>query len=182
MSHFPLTLAQIVATTWRARARDTIVFGGLTAGVLDLADAFVVTALNGGTPMRVLHAIASGLLGRAAYDGGVATAALGLCLHFFIATSAATVFYLASLKLPFLRRRPLAWGPIFGLGVWAVMYLIVLPVTFGRPFTMPPLTNLLNQLGIHALGVGLPIALFAARSARPRAASRSSEVPEFLSS
>ena len=170
MSHFQPTLSQIMASTWRARARDTIVFGGLTAGVLDLGDAFVVTALNGGTPMRVLHAIASGLLGRAAYDGGVPSAALGLFLHFVIATSAATVFYLASRGLPFLLCRPLVWGPIFGLCVWAVMYQIVLPITFGRPFTMPPLTTLLNQLGIHALGVGLPIALWAARSARPRAA------------
>ena len=155
-----------MASTVGARARDTIVFGGLTAGTLDILDAFVVTALNGGTPMRVLHAIASGLLGRAAYDGGAATAALGLLLHFFIATAAATTFYLASLKLPFLLRRPLVWGPIFGLCVWAVMYQIVLPLTFGRPFSMPALTTLLNQLGIHAFGVGLPIAMFAARSTR----------------
>ena len=171
-----------MASTWHARARDTIVFGGLTAGTLDILDAFVVTALNGGTPIRVLHAIASGLLGRAASDGGLPTAALGLCLHFFIAVSAATVFYLASLKLPFLLRRPLVWGPIFGLCVWAVMYQIVLPITFGRPFTMPPLTNLLNQLGIHAFGVGVPIALFAARSTGPAAAARGSEVPKFLGS
>ncbi len=155
-----------MASPLRARARDTIVFGGLTAGVLDIADAFVVAWLNGGTALRVLHAIASGLLGRAAYDGGAPTAALGLFLHFFIATSAATAFYLGSLKLPFLLRRPLLWGPVFGLCVWAVMYQIVLPMTFGRPFTMPPLPNLLNQLGIHALGVGLPIALWASWSAR----------------
>ena len=94
------------------------------------------------------------------------TAALGLFLHFFIAISAATAFYVGSVKLPFLLRRPLLWGPVFGLCVWAVMYQIVLPLTFGRPFTMPPLPNLLNQLGIHALGVGLPIALWASWSAR----------------
>jgi hypothetical protein len=141
-----------MASPLRARARDTIVFGGLTAGTLDIADAFVVAWLNGGTAVRVLHAIASGVVGRAASDGG--------------ARSAATAFYLGSLKLPFLLRRPLLWGPVFGLGVWAVMYQIVLPMTFGRPFTMPPLPNLLNQLGIHALGVGLPIALWASRSAR----------------
>jgi hypothetical protein len=155
-----------MASPLRARARDTIVFGGLTAGTLDIADAFVVAWLNGGTAVRVLHAIASGVVGRAASDGGARTAALGLFLHFFIAISAATAFYLGSLKLPFLLRRPLLWGPVFGLGVWAVMYQIVLPMTFGRPFTMPPLPNLLNQLGIHALGVGLPIALWASRSAR----------------
>jgi hypothetical protein len=157
-----------MASNLRPRAFDTIVLGGFTAGILDITDAFAVAILNGGTPMRVLHAIASGLLGRAAYDGGLPSAALGLFLHFVIATSAATVFYLASTKMSFLLRHPLLWGPIFGLCVWAVMYQIVLPMTFGRPFTMPPLTSLLNQLGIHALGVGLPIALWASRSSRPQ--------------
>ena len=182
MSHIRLTLSQKMPSIAGARARDTIVFGGLTAGVLDLADALVVAALNGGTPQRVLHAIASGLLGRAAYDGGVPAAALGLFLHFFIATSAATVYLLASRKLPLLLRQPLLWGPVFGLCVWAVMYQIVLPVTFGRPFTMPPLPNLLNQLGIHAFGVGLPIALFAARSAGAMGTPQGSAVPGFRSS
>ena len=75
----------------RARAFDTIVLGGFTAGVLDIADAFIVTTINGGTPTRVLQAIASGMLGREAYQGGAPVAALGLALHFLIACSAAAV-------------------------------------------------------------------------------------------
>jgi hypothetical protein len=149
-----------------ARAFDTIVLGGLTAGVLDILDAFVVTAINGGTPMRVLHAIASGVLGRAANEGGLPAAALGLALHFGIATGVATTFYLASLKMPLLLRRPVLCGLLFGLGVWAFMYNVVLPITFGRPYAVPALPQLINQLGIHMLGVGLPIAVIAARSAR----------------
>jgi hypothetical protein len=155
-----------MSSNLRARAFDTVVLGGLTAGVLDILDAFIVTMINGGTPIRVLHSIASGVLGRAASEGGLPAAALGLGLHFFIATCAATVYWLASFKLPILLKRPLVSGPLFGLGVWALMYHVVLPITFGRPYTVPPLPNLLNQLGIHALGVGLPIALFASRSAR----------------
>ncbi len=148
----------------RARAFDTIGFGGLTAGALDILDAFVVTAINGGSPIRVLHSIASGVLGRAAYTGGLPAAALGLGLHFLIATSAATVYFLASRKLPVLLQRPVLCGPLFGLAVWAFMYNVVLPLTFGRPYAIPALPQLLNQLGIHMLGVGLPIALIAARS------------------
>jgi hypothetical protein len=155
-----------MSSTLRARAFDTIVLGGMTAGVLDILDAFVLTALNGGSPVRVLHTIASGVLGRAAYDGGAPAAALGLALHFFIATSAAAVYWLATMKLPILLRRPVMCGLLFGLAVWAVMYQLVLPITFGRPYALPALTNLLNQLGIHAFGVGLPIALLARRSAR----------------
>jgi hypothetical protein len=154
--------------TLRPRAFETIVLGGLTAGVLDILDAFAVTMINGGTATRVLQTIASGVLGRAAYDGGVPAAALGLALHFSIAVAAAAVFYVASRGLPLLLRRPVVSGLIFGLCVWAVMYQIVLPITFGRPYAVPALPNLLNQLGIHAFGVGLPIALWASRSARRR--------------
>lgn len=150
------------------RAFDTIVLGGATAGALDIVDAFVLALLNGGTPARVLHSIASGVLGRAAYDGGVPAAALGLGVHFFIAACAAATYYVAGRNLSVLLRRPVLCGLIFGLGVWAVMYHVVLPITFGRPYAVPALPNLLNQLGIHAFGVGLPIAWFASRSARKR--------------
>jgi hypothetical protein len=150
----------------KARAFDTVVLGGLTAGVLDISDAFVVTIINGGSPVRVLQGIASGVLGRASFQGGAATAALGLGLHFLIATGAATVYFLASRRLPILLRRPLWCGLAFGLAVWAFMYYVVLPITFSRPNTIPAWPLLINQLGIHAIGVGLPIAFFASRSAR----------------
>ena len=150
----------------RARAFDTVVLGGLAAGVLDILDAFIVTSLNGGTPIRVLHAIASGVVGRSAYQGGMTTAAVGLVLHFVISFGAATTYFLASRKLPVMLRHWVPAGLAFGLAVWVFMYYVVLPVTFGRPNTLPPLPQLINQLGIHALGVGLPIAWFARRSAR----------------
>jgi hypothetical protein len=152
----------------RARAFDTIVLGGLTAGTLDILDAFAVSILTGGAPVRVLHAIASGVLGRTAYEGGAPAAALGLLLHFTIAIGAATTYLLASRVLPVLVRRPIWCGLAFGLAVWAFMYYVVLPITFDRPNMIPALPLLINQLGIHAVGVGLPIAWFASRSARAR--------------
>jgi 4-amino-4-deoxy-L-arabinose transferase-like glycosyltransferase len=151
-----------------------VVLAGLTAGVLDISDAFAVAVLNGATPVRVLHAIASGVLGRGAYQGGAPAAALGLGLHFLIAMGAATTYFVASRRLPVLLRRPLWCGLAFGLAVWAFMYYIVLPITFSRPNRIPAWPLLINQLGIHAIGVGLPIAFFASRSAlNSRAGTRS---------
>ena len=150
----------------RARAFDTIVLGGLAAGLLDIADAFIVTTVNGGTPARVLQAIASGVLGRGAYQGGALVAALGLALHFLIAFSAASAFFLISRLVPAVLRHAVVSGLAFGLGVWAFMYYVVLPITFSRPNVLPAWPLLVNQLGIHACGVGLPIALLARRSAR----------------
>ena len=47
---------------------------GLLAGVLDIVAAFVVYRFRGATPIRILHSIASGLLGPEAFEGGLATA------------------------------------------------------------------------------------------------------------
>lgn len=150
----------------RAHAVATIAIGGLLAGLLDLADAFIVTTINGGTPTRVLQAIASGVLGREAYQGGAAVAMLGLALHFTIALGAASAFLVISRLFPVVLRFAVWSGIVFGLAVWAFMYYTVLPITFSRPYVIPAWPLLLNQLAIHALGVGLPIALTARRSAR----------------
>ena len=149
----------------RTPAGEAILLGGMTAGVLDIADAIVVTAARGGDAIRMLQSIASGVLGAPAYDGGLPTAALGLALHFFIATCAAAAYWLASRRLRVLVDRPVLCGLAFGVAVWAVMQHLVLPLTFGRRAPTQPLPLLLNQIGIHILGVGLPIAYFAARAA-----------------
>jgi hypothetical protein len=49
-----------------------IVWGGLPAGGLDITAAFVIYGLRGASPVRILQSIASGLLGAAAFQGGVA--------------------------------------------------------------------------------------------------------------
>lgn len=152
----------------RARALDSILLGGLIAGVLDITDAVVVTLLRGGHPIRMLQGIASGLLGPISFEGGVATAALGLGLHFFIALGAASVFFAATRLMPSLLRRPLWSGIAYGLCVWAFMRFVVIPLSLVRMGHPGPIL-IANQLFIHAFGVGVPIAWFAARSARSRA-------------
>jgi len=143
---------------------EAIFVGGLVAGVLDIADAVVVTILLGGRPLRMLQGIASGLLGPRSFEGGLATSALGLGLHFLIALSAAAVFFAATRVWPSLLRRPIWSGILFGLCVWAFMRFVVIPLSLVRMGHPGPLL-VANQLFIHAFGVGVPIAWFAARSA-----------------
>lgn len=149
----------------RARAFDTIVLGGVVAGALDILDAFVVTWIAGGSAVRVLQFIASGVLGSAALQGGWLAASVGLALHFVIALGAATVFLGLTRLLPVFLHHPLIAGIAFGLGVFLVMNLVVLPLA-GFPGGLPAGWRLVNGLLIHAFGVGLPIAWFASRSAR----------------
>jgi hypothetical protein len=150
----------------KPRVVEAALMGGAIAGVLDISDAFITSYLRSGTPPgRVLQYIASGVLGTAAFTGGVPAAALGLALHFFIAFTAATIYALASTRLPALVRQPFLWGPVYGIVVYLVMREIVLRLA-GFTVGVPTAFNLVNQLLIHMLGIGVPIAYFTSRAAR----------------
>ena len=135
--------------------------GGLTVGVLDALDAFLFFGLRGVSPGRVLQSVASGLLGRAAFQGGASTIVLGLGLHFFIALAIVATFFFAARAVPFLTRRPYLTGPLFGLIAYAVMTFVVVPLSAAGGGSAPSGHVLINGLLIHAFGVGLPAALFA---------------------
>jgi len=124
---------------------------------MDITSAIVLTLLRGGTIMRLMQFIASGLLGKSAFQGGLATAALGLVLHFVIAFGLVTVFYFASRKLAFLRQHPVPSGIAYGLIVFAVMNLIVLPLSAATP--RHSLSGDLIQIAIHMFIIGLPTSL-----------------------
>ena len=149
-----------------AGAVDTVLFGGVTAGCLDALDAIVVNGVSGVHPTQVFQTVASGVLGRQAFAGGSLSALLGIGLHFLIALSAAAIYLAASRRLPILIRRPVVSGIVFGVGVWASMTFVVLPLSLApHEGGMPTFALLINQLLIHAFGFGLPISLFASRSA-----------------
>jgi hypothetical protein len=148
----------------RHPALFAIVIGGTIAGALDITYAIVFSAFRGVAPMRILQSVASGLLGRPSYSGGFATATLGLLVHFCIAYLLAAIFYGVSRRLPVLVRRPVICGALYGLGVYAVMNLVVLPLSaFPSKVTFVPLVVATGLL-VHMFFIGVPIAL-AARAA-----------------
>ena len=149
-------------------ARQAILYGTLTVGALDLVDAFVFFYLRSGVrPVPILHSIASGLLGPdEARSGGMPTAALGLFLHFLIAFLIVSIYFLASRRIPILRSRPVICGLAYGVVAYFVMTYLVVPMSNARsggPFVLPVF---INGILIHAFGVGLPSAWFAARVRR----------------
>jgi hypothetical protein len=149
-----------------ARSNEAVralLFGGLLAGALDITAAFVIFGRRGATPLEVLQSVASGLLGRAAYEGGWATGFLGGALHFLIASGAAAVFVAASRHLTLLVRHPMIWGPLYGIAVYLLMNLVVLPLSAVPP---RPFTPNFVMIVVHMLCVGLPIALVASRYMR----------------
>jgi uncharacterized membrane protein YagU involved in acid resistance len=142
---------------------QAIVWSGIVVGVLDALDGVVAFGLLGMNPMQVLQYIASGALGPSAFQGGWATAGLGVLLHFFIAFVVAAIYVLASRFAHALRLQPVAWGLLYGALVYLVMTYGVLPLSaVGKSAFSPGL--FLNGIIGHALFVGLPIALYARRA------------------
>jgi hypothetical protein len=159
-----MTSAVIAAARPMWTPARALLLGGLTVGVLDGLDALVFFGLRGVPPARVFQGIASGLLGPSAFAGGMATALLGVFLHFFIAFAVVTAYHLAARRLPGLTQRPWIYGPLYGLLVYAVMNFVVIPLS-AIAARSPSTGVLLNGLLIHALGVGLPAALSARAAA-----------------
>jgi len=145
---------------------SAILIGGAIAGALDITYAIGFSAMHGVPPMRILQSVASGLLGKPAFDGGVPIAALGLALHFFIAFSWAAIFYLASRAIPALTRHPVVAGLFYGFLIYAVMNLVVLPLSAYPRKVSFTLLLLLTGLLVHMFCIGLPISL-AVRRTKP---------------
>lgn len=144
----------IVATTLLATA---------VAGTLDITDACLYWGLaKGAPPERIFQSVASGLLGKAAYQGGAGTAVLGLFLHFGIMAVMAATYVAASVRLPLLTRRPVIMGLSYGLATYVVMNFIVLPLSQVGPRGPFVLPSFVNGLMAHLVLVGLTIALIAA--------------------
>ena len=138
-----------------------ILWATLVAGTLDILSACVYTLIAGRAPIKMLKGLASAVLGNDAVKGGIGVALVGLLLHFAIMAVMVAFFVIAANRLPVLKARWLLAGIAYGIGLWAVMNLVVLPLRFGwHPFT--PL-GLAEQFFSHIVLVGIPIAWFAKR-------------------
>jgi|SRR4051812_7539779 hypothetical protein len=133
--------------------------GGMIAGTLDLLQACILFGWD------IPLAIAGGLLGRRAFQGGVGTYILGLLLHFFIALSAATIYYEASSRLTFLKEHPFVCGLFFGAAVDEIMNLVVLPLSALHARGPYTLHDLILGLLVHMMVIGLPISFSVRRFA-----------------
>jgi hypothetical protein len=150
----------------KSRALHAIVSAGLIAGILDITSAFVIAELKGTGSIRMLQGIASGLLGAPSFEGGMATAGLGLVIHFFIAFTAASVFYLGSRQFSFLTRHAVVSGLAYGIAVYIFMYWIVVPLRF--PSVHHSVSRDVTAVIIHMILIGLTIALVVRRFSRNR--------------
>ncbi|PYY15824.1 MAG: hypothetical protein DMG60_16600 [Acidobacteria bacterium] len=96
----------------------------------------------------------------------MATAALGLFLHFVIAFGAATVYFVASRFMSFLTKHAVTAGFLYGIAVYFFMQRVVIPLSAARRSAFS-LKMMVIGIVIHMFCVGLPIALSVRKYSTP---------------
>lgn len=137
----------------------TIIWAGLVAGTLDAIGATVVFMLRGGKdPAGIWKFVASGVFGKEAFASGSGMVIWGLFFHFCIATIWAIVFFQIYPTLRRLISNPVVLGLLYGILVWLVMNLIVLPLSnvTTQPLRLP---GVLIGMSVLMVCIGLPISL-----------------------
>ncbi|HEX8903400.1 MAG TPA: hypothetical protein VF771_01020 [Longimicrobiaceae bacterium] len=151
---------------------------GLVTGIVDgLWACVLVTVFYHSTITRLWQGVAATLLGPSALQGGTATAAIGVAMHFGVALGWSAVFLALAERSRRVRRLlasrlgPLKAAAVFGPFVWMVMSLLVIPILTHRP---PRITiRWWIQLLGHIPFVGLPIAWMVGQAYRDGEPGRS---------
>lgn len=145
-----------------------VMAAGVLAGTLDILFASMLTWLRGRSIEHMLQAIASGILGKAAFQAGLAGAILGLMSHLLIAVAMAHVFALVARRWRYALDHWVQAVVAFGVGSWAAMQYVVVPLS-AAPFKLP---NRPAEIGLslfsHIVLVGLPIAMIVRGAHRGR--------------
>jgi hypothetical protein len=135
-----------------------ILLTGLVVGTVDGLAAIVWHLSTGGNnPAGIFKFIASCLIGKTALTGGTEMVILGVLLHFLIATIFSAFFYFLCLKIKSFKGENILYGALYGIFVWIVMNLILLPVIIQSVPKNPK--NIIIGLFIHIICVGIPMSL-----------------------
>lgn len=137
--------------------------GGLSIGTLDLLFAWSFWQSHGVAPSRILQSVAAGVLGEASFAGGITSATLGACLHYFIATMFVVVYRFAGRRHAGLRKHPVSCGLAYGVLLYVAMNFVVVPLSAAATPGFGHVPWVASSVGMHAV-FGVMCALFARKA------------------
>lgn len=135
-----------------------IAVGGSLCALLDGTCVTVLYGARGVNPLRMWQSVASAVLGPSAFRGGWPSGLFGVVLHCLVAFGVATVFVLACGSFDLLVRHPYATGMTYGILVFAIMNLVVVPLS-AMPKQPVNISIVAAQLAMHIVLIGIPISL-----------------------
>lgn len=149
------------ATFSFASLLKAILLAGLLAGLLDGAAATLLFKLKGAKkPLTLFQYVASAVYGKEAFAGGNKMIGLGLLFHLLIATAFTAFYFLIFPYAKWLDDYPLAGAVSYGIAVWVLMNLVIVPLSKAtpRPFSLPMIV--INMI-ILIVAIGVPAAYLA---------------------
>lgn len=139
-----------------------IIKAGLIVGTLDILSAFIYYFIKTGEKnvFNVLKFVASGLFGKEASSAGNKMIIAGLVLHYIIAFAFTIFFFWLFPKIKTFSKNKILTGVIYGIFIWMVMNLVVVPLSNvgSRPFNM---INALINVIILIVCIGIPLSFMA---------------------
>jgi len=133
---------------------------GIGGALVDLAVAAAYWSQSGIEAIRIPQGIAAWVIGRGAFDGGVATALFGLLFYCGLVCAACMLYRVAARRWALLLRHPIPCGALYGMLAYGVIFWIVQPLLSGNGGSTKP-----EWLGLcvatYALAIGIPAALAA---------------------
>lgn len=147
----------------RKNLSATILWAGFVVGLLDIVAAMLLYyTTSQKNPLNILPFIASGVFGRSAFSGETAMIVWGFVFHFLIAYAFTILFFMIYHRIEFLSRSKVLTAVLYGLFIWIVMNLVVLPQT--KVPQMPfDITSAIKGIIVLILAIGLPLSYIANR-------------------
>lgn len=136
---------------------------GLLVGTLDICTAMANYYISTGeNPVMVFKYISSGIVGMEAFSGDTGIVVMGLLLHYVVALLFTAFFFILSHNIKSLSKHKFFTGIIYGIFIWAVMNLLVVPLsnTPKSPFNM---FNATKEMLILIIMIGLPLSFLSDR-------------------
>ena len=142
----------------------TILWVGFLVGLLDISAAFIQMKIMfpDRNPLDVLQYIASAVFGKERAYSEDKMYLFGALFHFIIAYGFTIAFFLVYPHLHFLSKRRLLTAIVYGIFIWVVMNLLIVPQTkIGHHPIV--LKNAAIAAGILIVAIGIPLSYLAYR-------------------
>lgn len=148
-----LTPNQTITKSASLNFTATLIITGLIAGTLDILSAVFILAK--GQAAAVFRYIAGAAFGREAARQGAGMVAMGGIFHYFIAFCWVALYFIAYKYVSLLRRNIVLVTIFYGLFVWLVMNMVILPMTKLSLKAFSPTNAIINAV-ILMICIALP--------------------------
>lgn len=140
-----------------------VLYIGLLVGTFDIIAALVNYYISTGkNPIVIFSYISSGLLGTDAFAGGTNVILMGMLLHYVIALSFTILFCILYYNIKSLSIYKIFTGIAYGIFIWAIMNLIIVPLSH-TPKSPFDVLHALKELLILIFMIGLPLSFLTGR-------------------